>query len=158
MTKSPCSLPSISLGPLLLSFALCTVSTAAQAHHAAMTKRAERVLANYEVIAQPLECAQGKLKRKQVVDDNHIIFRMRGGDLYLADLIDAGKCQGLWKYKRATIEGAKGQYCRGARVKVTKNLNLSGGRFPGDLQAGTLPGGFCHIGAISKIKRRERAQ
>lgn len=93
------------------------------------------VPAGYEATGETRSCLPlSRLKDSDPVDDDNLLFEMRGGDMYLNTL--DGTCTGLKREGRFSYRTTQRQICKGDVIQVTDQFGIfQGGCALSDFQA-----------------------
>jgi uncharacterized protein DUF6491 len=119
------------------SFAtLAVVSVAALGAAQAERSKESNALAGYEKTGDVVRCLPlTQVRDSDPIDDTAILFKMRGGKMYLNEL--NGKCSGLKRNDRFSFKTTQNQICTGDIITVADPVGL--------------PVGSCGLGTFEAL-------
>ncbi len=95
--------------------------------------RAAKMLAGYEKTGDTMNCIRLSMVRdSDPLDDFAILFKIRGGAVYLNEL--NGRCTGLERQRRFSYTTPQAQICQGDIINVTDSF----GNFRGSCSLGSF--------------------
>lgn len=109
--------------PLKIFAAVVFVGAASQTAVYAGPHDGANMLAGYEKTGDVVTCLPlTQVRDSDPVDDNAILFELRGGEMYLNEL--RGKCIGLKRNDRFSYKTPQNQICSGDIITVENPLGL----------------------------------